>query len=167
MQVESFTQAEEVPRVSFEAYQEFTNSLWKYEHNGEVIKLRSKYHLYVLWVSNKIPAIDGVRLDELYKINAVEGGMSDETFEKYCTNPANHILPPLGSAASLELYKEYETFRDEWLKNIQATYESWMHSHQLKTGPGVRISLFNSKDTKVRAIADFQEIAERFYFAAA
>ncbi len=167
MRAESFTPAEEVPEVSVEAYQQFTNTLWRYEHNGEVIQLRSKYHLQVLWMSDKIPPIDGVRLDTLYQLNVVEGGMTDETFYRYCTNPQNHILPPAGSAASVELYKEYEVFRDSWLAGVKTTYESWMQDHGLTTGPGVHIKLFDGTDTKVSVVADFAEIANDYFFAAA
>ncbi len=164
---ETFNQAEKVPEVFFEAYQQFTDTLWRYNHKGEEIQLRSKYHLRVLWMSDKILPVDGVRLDTLYQINVVKGGMSDETFYRYCTNPENHILPPEGSAASLELYKEYEVFRDSWLAGVRATYESWMQDHGLKTGPGINIKLFDNKGTKVSVVADFSEIANRYSFAEA
>ncbi|MFN3693100.1 MAG: hypothetical protein ACK4SL_03345 [Candidatus Paceibacteria bacterium] len=118
-------------------------------------------------MSDKIPPIDGVRLDMLYQLNVVEGGMTDETFLPIRTNPQNHILPPAGSADLVELYKEYEVFRDSWLAGVKTTYESWMQDHGLTTGPGVHIKLFDGTDTKVSVVADFVEIAKRYSFAPA
>lgn len=119
------------------------------------IHVENDVHAFYIWIPKAYPEfadIDGVSLTELYRLNVLEGDMTEAVFFDYCTV---HKFPvPLKSELTTYYVHEFEKYITELSEEKISQYEEWASQHGIETQPGAIMKFIDAEGNMYRIQTD-------------
>lgn len=156
--MESEPTAEKVAHIDLNTYLEITSSLDQISGELPSTELEGFY----LWHKNAYPdfKVQGFSMLDTYRHNVLEGGMSEERFEKWCRDfelpHPDLFLIPANPGLFIE-YLEWYRLETDRRNNI---YEQWAEEKGIDTRPGAVMKFLDSEGNVYRVRTEFDRRGE-------